>query len=116
MDQTLNVTVAESPLVAPRALVASAATWCLPLASVGLVKIQLPAVSAVTAPRMTLPSRIVTTLPAVAGYPHLTVPAGWVAGLPIGLSFFGPAKSDARLLGLGSAFERATHHRKAPQA
>jgi amidase len=51
---------------------------------------------------------------AVAGYPHLTVPAGHVHGLPIGLSFVGPAWSEARLLALGGAFERATHARRAP--
>ena len=55
-----------------------------------------------------------TSLPAVAGYPHLTVPAGFVAGLPAGISFFGAAFSDARLLGIGAAFERATRHRRAP--
>jgi len=55
-----------------------------------------------------------TSLPAVAGYPHVTVPAGFVAGLPVGLSFFGPAYSDAKLLGLAHAFEQATHLRRAP--
>ncbi len=55
-----------------------------------------------------------TSLPAVAGYPHVTVPAGFVLGLPVGISFFGPAFSDARLLGIAQAFERATHHRKPP--
>jgi amidase len=46
-------------------------------------------------------------LPAVAGYPHLTVPAADVAGLPVGLSFIGTAGSDATLLSLAYAFERA---------
>jgi amidase len=46
-------------------------------------------------------------LPAVAGYPHLTVPMGQVGGLPVGLSFFGTAGSDATLLSLGYAFEQA---------
>ena len=46
-------------------------------------------------------------LPAVAGYPHLTVPMGAVRGLPVGLSFIGPAWSEARLLGLGYAYEQA---------
>jgi len=55
-----------------------------------------------------------TSMAAVAGYPHLTVPAGFVAGLPVGISFFGPAMSDARLLGIGHAFEAATRHRKPP--
>ncbi len=45
-------------------------------------------------------------LAAVAGYPHLTVPMGRVDGLPVGLSFIGPAWSEARLLSLGYAFER----------
>jgi amidase len=56
-----------------------------------------------------------TTLPAVAGYPHLTVPMGDVKGLPLGLSFIGPAWSDARLLSLGYAFEQATKARLAPK-
>ena len=56
-----------------------------------------------------------STLPAVAGYPHLTVPAGFVSGLPVGLSFIGPAWSEARLLTLGYAFEQATHARRDPQ-
>ena len=47
-------------------------------------------------------------LAAVAGYPHLTVPMGAVRGLPVGLSFIGPAWSEARLLALGHAFETAT--------
>jgi len=53
-------------------------------------------------------------LPAVAGYPHLTVPAGQVFGLPVGLSFFGRAWSEPRLIALAYAFEQATHHRRAP--
>jgi amidase len=44
-----------------------------------------------------------TSPAAVAGYPHVTVPAGWVHGLPIGLSFFGRAWSEAKLIGM--AFE-----------
>ncbi|AZS20663.1 amidase [Caulobacter sp. FWC26] len=55
-----------------------------------------------------------TTLPAVAGYPHLTVPMGDVSGLPVGLSFIGPAWSEKLLLNLGYAYEQATKHRKAP--
>jgi amidase len=45
-----------------------------------------------------------TTVPAVAGYPHLTVPMGQVHGLPVGLSFIGTAWSEARLLAAGYAF------------
>lgn len=55
-----------------------------------------------------------TTLPAVAGYPHLTVPMGDVTGLPVGLSFIGPAWSEKLLLNLGYAYEQATMKRKAP--
>ena len=51
---------------------------------------------------------------AVAGYPHLTVPAGFVRGLPTGLSFVGRPFSEWRLLGFGYAFEQATRHRRAP--
>jgi amidase len=53
-------------------------------------------------------------LPAEAGYPHLTVPMGLVHGLPAGLSFIGPAWSDAKILALGYAFEQASHAREAP--
>jgi amidase len=53
-------------------------------------------------------------LPAIAGYPHLTVPMGQVRGLPVGISFIGPAWSEDRLLGLGYAFEQAAKARKAP--
>ena len=55
-----------------------------------------------------------STMPAVAGYPHLTVPMGEVMGLPVGLSFIGPKWSDARLLALGYAFEQLTHARREP--
>ena len=54
------------------------------------------------------------TLAAIAGYPHLTVPMGAVRGLPVGLSFVGPAWSEARLLGLGFAFEQAAKVRLHP--
>ena len=53
-------------------------------------------------------------LAAVAGYPHLTVPMGAVRGLPVGLSFIGPAWSEARLLGLGYAYEQAAGVRLVP--
>jgi amidase len=55
-----------------------------------------------------------TTPAAVAGYPSITVPAGEVAGLPIGVSFFGTAWSEARLIKLAYAFEQATKARKVP--
>ena len=47
------------------------------------------------------------TLPAVAGYPHLTVPMGAVEGLPVGLSFIGAKWADAAVLRAGAAYERA---------
>ena len=55
-----------------------------------------------------------TILPAIAGYPHLTVPMGQALGLPLGLSFIGPAWSDAAMLALGFAFERAAQARRPP--
>ncbi len=54
------------------------------------------------------------SLAAIAGYPHLTVPMGYVRGLPVGLSFIGPAWSEAKLLGFGADFEQATHARRPP--
>jgi amidase len=56
-----------------------------------------------------------STLPAVAGYPHVTVPGGHVHGLPVGLSFFGAAFTEAKLLGYAYAFEQATRHRVPPR-
>lgn len=52
---------------------------------------------------------------AIAGYPHLTVPMGFVGGLPTGLSFGGLAWQDAKVLGLGYAFEQASRLRRAPR-
>lgn len=51
---------------------------------------------------------------AVSGYPSITVPAGSIFGLPVGLSFIGPAWSEAMLVGLAYAFEQATNARRAP--
>jgi amidase len=56
-----------------------------------------------------------TTAAAVAGYPSITVPAGFILGLPVGFSFFGRAWSEPTLLKLAYAFEQATKARKPPQ-
>jgi amidase len=56
-----------------------------------------------------------TTAAAVAGYPSITVPAGFVFGLPVGISFFGRAWSESTLIKLAYAFEQATKHRKPPR-
>ena len=52
---------------------------------------------------------------AVAGYPDITVPAGLIAGLPVGVSFFGRAWSEPVLLRIAYGFEQATRVRKPPQ-
>ena len=52
---------------------------------------------------------------AVAGYPNITVPAGYVQGLPAGMSFFGPAFSEPVLIKIAYAFEQATKARKVPK-
>jgi amidase len=51
---------------------------------------------------------------AVSGYPNVTVPAGYISGLPIGLSFIGGAFADADLIGFAYAFEQATDARRPP--
>jgi amidase len=56
-----------------------------------------------------------TTLPAVAGYPHITLPMGYVHGLPVGISFFGAAWSEPKLISLAYAFEQMTKFRRAPK-
>ncbi|HEY6953321.1 MAG TPA: amidase family protein, partial [Bacteroidota bacterium] len=56
-----------------------------------------------------------STAAAVAGYPSITVPAGYVFGLPVGVSFFASAWSEPTLIKLAYAFEQATKVRKAPQ-
>ena len=55
-----------------------------------------------------------TSPAAVAGYPSITVPAGFVHGLPVGVAFWGRAHSEATLLRLAFAFEQATKHRRPP--
>jgi amidase len=56
-----------------------------------------------------------STIAAVAGYPHITVPAGQVFGLPIGLSFIGRAWSEPVLIKLAYAYEQGTKRRVPPQ-
>ncbi len=56
-----------------------------------------------------------TTPAAVAGYPHITVPMGQIQGLPVGLSMFSTAWTEAKLLGYAFAYEQATHLRQPPR-
>jgi amidase len=56
-----------------------------------------------------------SSLAAVAGYPNITVPAGYIQGLPAGISFFGKAFSEPTLIKIAYAFEQATKARKTPQ-
>lgn len=51
---------------------------------------------------------------AISGYPNITVPMGYVHGLPVGISFFGKAWSEPTLLKIAYVFEQATKHRKTP--
>jgi amidase len=54
-------------------------------------------------------------LPAVAGYPHVTVPMGSVGGLPVGLSLFAEAWSEAKLLSFAFAYEQRARARTPPR-
>ncbi|HZJ01737.1 MAG TPA: amidase [Gemmatimonadaceae bacterium] len=56
-----------------------------------------------------------STPAAVAGYPHITVPAGFATGLPVGISFFGRAWSENKLIALAYAYEQASKHRRPPR-
>ena len=56
-----------------------------------------------------------TSPAAVAGYPHVTVPMGYVFGLPVGISFVGRAWSEPTLIKLAYAYEQATKHRRPPR-
>jgi amidase len=55
-------------------------------------------------------------LSAASGYPDLVVPAGFVNGLPVAISFIGSPWSEATLLAYGYAYEQASHARKPPEA
>jgi amidase len=56
-----------------------------------------------------------SSLAAVAGYPHITVPAGFVYGLPIGISFLGKAWSEPVLLKIAYSFEQTAEARRKPE-
>ena len=56
-----------------------------------------------------------STPAAVSGYPSITVPAGFVFGLPVGISFVGRAWDEPKLLKLAFAYEQGTHHRRPPR-
>lgn len=56
-----------------------------------------------------------SSMPAVAGYPNITVPAGFAKELPIGISFFGKAWTEGTLIKLAYAFEQATKARRKPR-
>jgi amidase len=68
------------------------------------------------APGSPPPAPSATGYAAIAGYPHLTVPMGYVNGLPVGLSFIGPKWSEKTLLSFGYAYEQATKKRVPPTA
>ena len=56
-----------------------------------------------------------TSPAAIAGYPHITLPCGFMYHLPVGLSFFGKAWSEPALLGIAYAYEQLTKHRTKPE-
>jgi amidase len=56
-----------------------------------------------------------STAAAVAGYPNVSVPCGYVSGLPIGISFFGRAWSEPTLIKIAFAYEQVTRHRRPPK-
>jgi amidase len=106
----------------------NARALCLRIAATEGIVAQLRAhrLDALIAPTGGLPWRIdlalgdhvvggSTTPAAVAGTPSITVPAGAVHGLPLGLSFFAEASSEARLLALAYAFEQTTRARRPPR-
>jgi amidase len=56
-----------------------------------------------------------STPAAVAGYPNINVPAGFIHGLPVGISFFGGAYTEPSLIKVAYAYEQATKHRRPPE-
>ena len=56
-----------------------------------------------------------SSMAAVAGYPNITVPAGFAKELPIGISFFGTPFTESTLIKLAYSFEQATKARRAPK-
>ena len=56
-----------------------------------------------------------SSLAAIAGYPSITVPMGFVDELPVGVSFFGRAWSEPLLIEIAYAYEQGTKHRRAPR-
>jgi amidase len=56
-----------------------------------------------------------SSLAAVAGYPNINVPAGFIFGMPVGISFFGRAWSEPKLIAIAFGFEQATRHRQPPK-
>ncbi|MFI5281452.1 MAG: amidase family protein, partial [Gemmatimonadales bacterium] len=56
-----------------------------------------------------------TGIAATAGYPHITLPMGYIRGLPVGLSFFGAKWSEATLIKLAFAYEQASRMRRPPK-
>ncbi len=55
-----------------------------------------------------------SSVAAISGYPSITVPMGYIQGLPVGISFFGRAWSEPLLIGMAYDFEQGTHYRKVP--
>jgi amidase len=56
-----------------------------------------------------------STLAAVAGYPNINIPMGWIFGLPVGISFFGRAWSEPTLIKFAYAYEHISRARKPPR-
>jgi len=52
---------------------------------------------------------------AMAGYPHISIPAGYMYGLPVGISFFAGAYQEPQLIKLAFAFEQVAKVRRPPQ-